>query len=204
MKKLLPLAAAAVTAFSVFSAPVQSAQLSVDVDITLPEILILYCYQAVNVDVSAAQLATLMSESGLTFAAEGSGSGQAATSALTLSPTAVTPDTVTTTDVDVDLDATTDAGATLANPTLNLNNVCAVRGLVTGGSVNVTIPTSPASLANGASSIGTTNWTGPGSVTVGLGTPTAINISADLNLSGVTLPGTHSSATALVVSAAIP
>ena len=202
MKKLLA-CAAALTMATAPVAPVRAASLNIDVDITLPQILILYCYDAVDVNIGPAAMATLLNTPTLTFAAEGT-NGTAATAQITgVAPTVTAPNATT---VQAALPALGASPApTLGSKTLTINNICAVRGLVTGGSINVTA-TGPTTLTNGASSIGLgATWTGGTGLSVSLGTATAVNLSTTADFSGVTVPGTHSNATSdLVVTASLP
>lgn len=195
-KFLAAVSAAALIAFPISSA--RSADVDIDVDITLPEVLILYCYNAVNVNISQTQLAALLN-TGLTFDANGTASSTALGDAGS-----TTPATVNATSVVVNLSATGTAAdlPTLGSKTLQLNNICAVRALATTG-VNIAV-TGPATVTSGSSSIALTSWGGTLTAgTVSLGTATAVNVSATMDLTNLTALGTHSSTTDVTVTATL-
>lgn len=177
-KFIKSVAAAAVLATS--ATGVQAATLSTDVDVQLPSIIALSCFDSVTVNVSA---------SGLEAALSSGTTGLGATTVNTLAA-----------DLGADSHATvTGAGTTVD---LNLNNVCAFRALVrSGASVTVSEAADPR-LLNGTDFIDATGITlDTGNLSedvttgLGLGAPaTPISVTVPLDLSDATTPGTYSKA----------
>jgi len=180
MTKLIKsVAAAAVLATSVTGT--HAATLSTDVDVSLPSIIALYCYDSVEVNVTAAGLTAALS--GL---AEETGLGNAEVTDFTGNLGASSNDLV---------------GAIASTVDLNLNNVCAFRALVGTSGVSVAVSqdngtTLPHDTVAGAS-IEAANavLTTAATVTTGLGlaaAPTPISVKLPLDLSDATAAGTYS------------
>lgn len=185
-KFIKSVAAAAVLATSASGA--QAASLSTDVDVSLPSIIALYCYDSVSVNVSANGLSAAL---GAAPNATGTGLGAA---------------TVTALDSDLGADAQGAVAAMGSSVDLKLNNVCAFRALVTNG-VDITVdPAATPTLTNAAG--GEIDATGitlitPGTVSAGLGlgvAATPISVNVPLNLANASAPGTYSKADLFTVT----
>jgi len=177
-KFIKSVAAAAVLATS--ATGVQAAELSTDVDVSLPEIIALFCYDSVVVNVSA---------DGLTAALGG-----------TLTSTGLGEATVENFTGDLGASSSGSLEAPDTEVNLQLNNVCAFRALVeTGVSVSVAEAADPV-LVNEDVETAVINAAGielssDEEVTEGLGlaaAPTPISVTVPLDLSGATAPGTYS------------
>ncbi len=175
-KFIKSVAAAAVLATS--STGVQAASLSTDVNVQLPSIIVLSCFDAVSVNVGAAGL-----QAALLIDSLEEGLGEAEANSLTANLDAAAEVTEVGTEVD-----------------LNLNGVCAFRALVADGVTVEVEEATDATLVNGDDSIdasGITLASGNTSddVTAGLGlgvAPTPISVTIPLDLSDATAPGTYS------------
>jgi len=198
MKNLMKsVAAAAVIATSATGAVAQQASLSTDVSVSLPEVIVLSCFDSVAVNVSAAALSTA------------AGIGDTEEVLAGVAETAVGTDGQLT----VGLDAASGAAAINSAVNLAINNVCAFRALVTNG-VDVTVAngTGVNSLdlvgSTGGESIGfgTVALTTAASVpatSLGLGVaPTPISVSVPLDLANATAAGTYTAADAFTVTVA--
>lgn len=172
-------AAAAVLATS--ATGTHAASLSTDIDVDLPSIIALYCYDSVTVDVSAAGL----------------------TAALGGAPETAGLGGKTITSFSDDLGAASNTAITAPNTTvdLQLNNVCAFRALVSNG-VGVSVAQNAtaldhatdttASIGIPAAGVALTSAT---SVTTGLGlgaAPTGIDVKVPLDLTNATASGVYS------------
>lgn len=159
-----------------------AAELSTDVDVSLPSIIALYCYDQVSVGVTAA---------GLT-AALGAGSGENGLGNATISS------------FEGALDASSLVGNTAytTDVNLNLNNVCAFRALVGADGVSVAVTqgataadTTLVNAAGGTIAAAGATLTSDATVTTGLGlgaAATPISVRIPLDLSDATAPGTYS------------
>jgi len=172
-------AAAAVLATS--ATGVQAASLSTDVDVQLPSIIALYCYDSVSVNVGAAGLE----------AALGAGPVSLGASAE-----------VTSLTQDLGASSSTASAEAVSSVNLNLNNVCAFRALVTNGvDVAVTQP-EDSRLMNGTAFIdaaGITLASGDTTdvVNTGLGlaaAATPVSVVVPLDLADATAPGNYAKA----------
>jgi len=171
-------AAAAVLATS--ATGTHAASLSTDVDVSLPSIIALFCYDSVTVNVDANGLNAALG------AAPTGGLGSATV-------TSFTPD----------LDAASNAPAAPGTDVdLRLNNVCAFRALVTNG-VDVAVSQNATAMAHGsvegaqidvaANSIALHNTAA--TINTGLGltaAPTPISVVVPLDLANATAPGSYS------------
>ncbi len=208
MRKFVRVACAAMALAAAMPSGAKAASVTVDVDVTLPQLLLLYCYSDVSVTVPAQQLANLVG-AGVTVTAEGTAPGGAAGDTSTLGATSSNA-TVSGSDLDVTLNATGGVSTTgLTTATLNLNNVCAVRGLANSAvsiGIGGTSETSLSSTSSGSISI--TGYTpSPTSATISLGSPTAINVAMGLDLSGVTGAGNFAmsgTGNKMIVTATLP
>ncbi len=177
-KFIKSVAAAAVLATSATGA--HAASLSTDIDVELPSIIVLSCFDSVNVNVSA---------SGLEAALGGAAVGLGATSTSTLVSDLGADASATVTGFDSSVD-------------LNLNNVCAFRALVSSGARVTVAEASDPRLLNGTAFIdasGVTLASGATTedVTSGLGlgaAATPISVVVPLDLSDATEPGTYTKA----------
>lgn len=185
-KFIKSVAAAAVLATS--STGVYAATLSTDVNVQLPSIIVLSCFDSVTVNVSAA---------GLEAALSTSTGGLGATTINSL-----------TADLGADSNATVTGAGTEVD--LNLNNVCAFRALVqNGASVTVSEAATPR-LENGSDFIDATGITlASGNLSddvttgLGLGAPaTPISVTIPLDLADATAPGTYSKADLFTITVA--
>jgi len=178
MTKLIKaVAAAAVLATS--ATGTNAAELSTDVDINLPSIIALYCYDSVAVNVTAG---------GLT-AALGAGTGA----------TGLGSASITSFSDDLGADDAIGATAYSTEVDLNLNNVCAFRALVGESGVSVAVSQGEAEDASGAT------LTSAATVTTGLGlgvAPTAVSVQIPLDLSDATAPGVYSKTDLFTVTVA--
>jgi len=178
-KFIKSVAAAAVLATS--ATGVQAAELSTDVDVSLPEIIALFCYDSVVVNVSA---------DGLTAALGG-----------TLTSTGLGEATVENFTGDLGASSSGSLEAPDTEVNLQLNNVCAFRALVeTGVSVSVAEAADPV-LVNedvetaviNAAGIELSSDAEVDAADLGLAVaPTPIDVTVPLDLSGATAPGTYS------------
>ena len=179
-----------------------AASVGVSVDITIPSVMILYCFTGVNVNVSATDLATV------------AGAASGAVTTGTAPTVSITP---TTGSIDATLTGLNTAGTNLSSVTLTLNDVCAYRAI--GTDVDVTLP-------GGASFSGTLSDGGTSAITMsnplvqvassgfassqsgvaasGLGTPVSIDLRATLDLSGVTSAASHTGGLITVQAVANP
>ncbi|MBU2533935.1 MAG: hypothetical protein KKB37_14435 [Alphaproteobacteria bacterium] len=116
----------------------KAASLDVDVDITLPGFLVLYCYDNIDINISAANLSTAL--------------GVTAGSSALVPPTGT--QTATSGTITNDLDIAADTNTSLTTTVdLELQNICAVRGIGTSGSTaDITISGVASTLSGGASS----------------------------------------------------
>lgn len=185
-KFIKSVAAAAVLATS--ATGVQAASLSTDVDVSLPSIIALYCYDSVSVNVSANGLSAAL---GAAPNATGTGLGAA---------------TVTSLDSDLGADAEGAVSSMASSVNLDLNNVCAFRALVTNG-VDVTVAqaTDPKLLnaAGGEIDADGISLLSAGSVSTGLGlgvAATPISVRVPLDLANASAPGTYSKADLFTVT----
>jgi hypothetical protein len=176
-KFIKSVAAAAVLATS--ATGVQAASLSTDVDVQLPSIIALYCFDSVSVNVGAAGLE----------AALGAGPVSLGASAE-----------VTSLTQDLGATSSTESTNAASSVNLNLNNVCAFRALVTNGvDVAVTQP-ADSTLTNGTAFIdaaGITLASGETTdvVNTGLGlaaAATPVSVVIPLDLADATAPGSYS------------
>lgn len=184
----------------------QAASVSIDIDVQLPEILVLYCYSDVSVTITSGVFSTI-------FAAGSTADPDGAYVTLATNPDASTSGA----NLDVDLDATTDPaiGTPTTTATLNLNDICAVRGITSDGTVDVTA-TGPTQFdpgtaggtaltgADGTGSIAVGTITASTAGTVSLGALTAINVSMPLDFANVTGAGNFAVNNPLVVTASFP
>ncbi len=178
-KFIKSVAAAAVLATS--ATGTQAATLSTDVDVSLPSIIALYCYDAVTVNVTAA---------GLTAALDGE-------------PTTAGLGSATVSEFTGELGASSNGaiGAIDPNVDLQLNNVCAFRALVGAAGVSVAVTqvngTTLSHASDPAASIGAAgaSLTTPATVNTGLGlaaAPTPVSVKIPLDLTNATAPGVYS------------
>lgn len=205
MSRFLREAAAILTglAFGLTAAHgVKAQSLNVDVDIDFPSIVILYCYDTVEVNFTATSLLTTL---GVSSTTEG-------TATQTVAATETSPVGGLTTGTA--LNTLSPAAVTGFNSVpMDLNGVCAVRAVGTGGDVQVDLAlTANTTLINGTSEIEVTGITGrdggtsAGSssgafsgatfalATSGFATPQFIDVQLDLDLTNTTAAGVHSSA----------
>lgn len=150
----------------------RAASVDVDVDITLPNFLVLYCYDNISVSFTAAQLEAAL---GVTSnSATVSGTPTITSAAGTITAT---------------LDIATDAPSLTTSANLVLKNVCGVRALSSTGNVSISIPskadTLTASGGTGTISVGTVApSTTSLALTGGLGTVNPFDVTMPLDLSG--------------------
>lgn len=177
-KFIKSVAAAAVLATSATGA--QAASLSTDVDVSLPSIIALYCYDSVSVSVDADGLTAALGDAPVT-----AGLGSTSIDSFT---------------ADLGADANGGIVAPATSVDLQLNNVCAFRALVTSGvSVSVAEAADP-TLVNATVPAAVINATGvelttAAEVTTGLGlaaAPTPISVKVPLDLTDASAPGTYS------------
>lgn len=209
-------AAAAFAAASLAGAGAAQAQatLQTDIDIDFPSIIILNCFDEIDVSFTGAQLLAALGVASNTVAS-GTGTTTAVDNAGALEgdagPLLATP------------------GGTVSSVLLNLNGVCAVRAVGTGGVVNADLTLDDGTLTGAGGSTIAVNalngrdggstaagsggaWSattgGPTDFTVatnGLGQLSFIDVQLDLDLSGVTAAGEHSGAAdTFTVSVAAP
>lgn len=160
--------------------PAQSADIAVDIDITLGELLILTCYDDVTVNLTGAQLATAM----------GFATGvDAITASTTVAPTGA-------------LGALThdfglpngDEATVTTSLTLNLNNMCGVRAIDNDGTVQLSVSAGTSfTLTNGTDSLPVTGVATSSATATGvsLGTLTPFGVTMGLDFSGVGTSGTY-------------
>ena len=169
-------AAAAVLATS--ATGTHAATLSTDVDVSLPSIVALYCFDSVSVGIDAGGLTTALN--GLTSA----GLGEA---------------TINSFAADLGADADTGIASPATTVNLDLTNVCAFRALVANG-VTVTVeqaadPTLANATPGAEIDADGISLLSAASVTTGLGlaaTPTPISVRVPLDLANATAPGSYS------------
>ena len=185
-KFIKSVAAAAVLATS--ATGTHAASLSTDVDVSLPSVIALFCFDSVSVDVTAA---------GLRAALGGLGEETVLTGAATL-----------TSFSDNDLGATGAAGTANTEVELELNNVCAFRALVEDG-VDVTVTRnsttldsddadSSASIAVGTIELATDEEFD--AEDLGLAVLEPISVTIPLNLANATSTGSYSQADLFTVT----
>ncbi len=186
MRKLLTAACiAALTAFGPINSA-KAASVDVDVDITLPSFLILYCYDNIAINIDPADLGTALgatNDSGVSISGAAGPSGGYTSAAGTI-----------TADMDIG-SATTTLTQTVD---LVLQDTCGVRAIASGGTATITVPSNASTLEGGvgAGTIGVTSVTtsdsGAGglSITGGLGTLNTFDVTMSLNLSNVIQAGT--------------
>lgn len=173
--------AAAVLALG-FSLPSQSqAQLDVDVTIGVNDIIILYAYTDLTVDIPAASLESLLSLPGTCTGLEcdeGTGSVSASDNGGTL-------------EADFNLSSTL-GGADLTQVPLTLQNVWAVRG-ISDGNINIVVSLENGTLSNGGSQIVINSATpsNTGFAAPGLGSEVVGDVDTEVDLSGVSTSGAH-------------
>jgi hypothetical protein len=170
MRKILSAAALCVAlAFSPASGA-HAASLNVDVDITLPNFLVLYCYDDISVSFTAGQLETALGVTGGGVTVSGTPTVSAAAGQITAA-----------------LDIATEAPAITTTTNLLLQNVCGVRALSSTGSVSVGITSFASSLVssggNGSIAVNSvTPSTASLALTGGFGTVTPFNVTMALDL----------------------
>lgn len=173
------------------------AQVTVDVDIDLPDFLVLYCYSAIDVTIGAAAISTALTDG------DAHDSGVGVTPAQSVTPTA-SGSTLTATVGNL----TTDMGTLTTTATLELDDICAVRGITSTGQAAASIDgTSPltAFTDGGTSTIGASGVVvSTAAPDVTLGTPTPFGVSMDLDFSSTTTSGIYQADNDLVVVATAP
>lgn len=186
-KFIKSVAAAAVLATS--ATGTHAASLSTDVDVSLPSVIALYCYDSVTVNVDA---------DGLTAALGGTLDGTAGLGSATIDSFVA------------DLEADSNGGIVAPDTSvdLQLNNVCAFRALVANG-VEVTVAeAADPTLVNGTTPAAVIDASGislssDATVTTGLGlaaAPTPISVTVPLDLTDATAPGSYSKAELFTVT----
>lgn len=182
--------------------PAQAASLNVDVDIIWPSILILYCYSDVDITVTSAVLAELVTgtangDQGIAVAGPGTANATVSGTGLTADVNLGSPDTDLAPGVD------------LSNLALTIQDVCAIRAIQTNGGSGVQVSiayTANTTLTNGGT--GTITLTGTPQVQIngggfgspatftpsGLGTTDAVDVQLILDASSADEAGTYSSA----------
>lgn len=191
MRKFLT--AACIAALAAFG-PINSARaasVDVDVDITLPSFLILYCYDNIAINIDPADLGTALgatNDSGVSVSGAGGPSGGYTSAAGTIT---------------ADMNIAADAGTTLT-PTVDLvlQDTCGVRAIASGGTATITVPSFEATLeasggagngAIGVTSVTTSDSGANGlSITGGLGTLNTFDVTMSLNLATVIAADTFS------------
>lgn len=180
-------------------APVQAASVTTDVDINLPSILILFCYDEIDVTITAANLATLM--------VGGAATGDdAATTALGTTTPAVVGTNLEGTVITLSSALNVNEDAVF----LNLLEVCGIRAIGNGNGVDVSVAlTANTTLANttGAGSIlidqAQTRANGGGAfaatynipdASLGLGNLNLVDVQLELDLTSASEAGDYSSA----------
>lgn len=188
MKNLVRAVAMLIAAFSFSTQANAQASVDIDVDITLSSFAILYCFNDIDVTVTGATLARL-AETSL-------GAGAATENAVAVTATQAVAGTFNAGDIDATMDIANNLPATssdLSSVNLNLNNVCAVRGLLSAAEdVDVTVANTGGPLVGPTSNI-TVNGITATPATIGsltLGTPTTIDVVMDLDMSAVDQTGT--------------
>lgn len=197
-KKALATVAAAAT----LSSPAYAAELETDIDVTLPSIIVLSCYDSVDVNVTAAGLLTAMGTTvdattadGGTIdgGAAGSITATGAAGELTADATALT---VGTADTDVKL---------------NMTNICAFRAIGAANGVTVSVATTtnttldgpsgtsivvsdPKTRENGGGAFSGTSYD-VAAADLGFGSVKGVDVQVELDLSGANVAGDYSSST---------
>ena len=172
--------------------PARAADVVVDFDINLPEILILSCYSGFTVDISTDNLTSALGLSSDSFQVSGSPSVSVAGVGDPMVATFGVPGSPITTPAD------------LANMPLNFVNLCAIRAI--GGSTHsISTSTSFATGAhwtNDTSSIGLVSATATPASTIptGLASPIAVNVDTVLDMTGAALDGTYDGASITVTA----
>lgn len=176
------------------------AQLNTDIDIDFPSIIILNCFDRIDVDVTGDQLLAAI---GVTGSTNGAATATQTSGAATATNNAG----------DLEADAGTLAatpGGSVSAVNLNLNGVCAVRAVGTGGVVETSLAINDGALNLNASTItvaairgrdgGTTAAGGGGAftgafpfdvATAGFGSLSYIDVQLELDLAAVTEAGVH-------------
>jgi len=198
MSKFVKTVAAAAVLSSLASTPSRAATLQTDVDVTLPSVIALYCYDEVDVNVTAA---------GFVSAVGGTNGSKQTTGGFSATPTAAAGEwNVAVTGLDTD----SAAGVIDTDVNLNMTGVCAFRA-ISGTGVTVSIATQNATLAGTTAgnsiTVGTAvardNATGGAyaasypvaASSLGWGTVRNIDIQLPLDLANAGAEGTYSSAT---------
>jgi hypothetical protein len=191
MRKFLM--AACVAALAAFG-PIhgtKAASVDVDVDITLPSFLILYCYDNIAINIDPADLGTALgatNDSGVPLSGVAGPSGGYTSAASTIT---------------AQMNIAADAGANLATTVdLVLQDTCGVRALASGGTATITVPSNAGTLeaaggaGNGSIAVSsvTTSDSGPSGLTLtgGLGTLNTFDVTMSLDLAGVIAADTFS------------
>lgn len=183
--------AAAVLALG-FSLPSQSqAQMDVDVTIGINEIIILYAYTDLTVDIPAAALESILSPSGTCSGSidcdQGADSATASFNAGSL---------------EADFNLSSSLGTSPSNVPVVLQNVWAVRG-ISDNQLAVDVTLGDNTLSNGGSTITVNSVASSGSQVSGgfpapgLGSEEVGDVSMDLDLSAVDAAGNHTAAGAV-------
>lgn len=182
--------AAVVVAFGLTISQQSHAQasLDVDVDIDVGEIVILYSYTAIEVDVPASELGSLLDTSGCNTFASG---------ACDLAGTAISATEDGTGNFEADVN-TASVGSFADTPNLVLQNAWAVRGIVADGNqiqVSVALGSSPVSLADSSgdsqidvTGVSTSNGTFD---PPGLSNEEVGDVTLNLDLAGLERAGLH-------------
>ena len=207
MKNRVWAACAALLFAAALPSGAKAASVNVDVDITLPQVLLLYCYSDVSVTVPGAALANLGATS-LSLTAGTNGVEAGDSSLLGSTSQTATNSSGTTLDVNLSASGVSD-GSGFSTATLNLNNVCAVRGLASSN-VAVSVDAASDTVLTGpgtGNTITVNSYTpSPTSTAVTLGSATQIDVALALNLSSVNGPGNFAMAGSnkMIVTATLP
>lgn len=193
MRKLLCVLTVAAAALVGYAPKLHAASVGVDVDITLSSILILYCYNDINVTITGAALAEVLH--GSATYSDGNGFAKGGVTA-----TANGASTALEADLGITSDTTNTAfSGNLASVDLDLLNICAVRAIASSATgVTVGAVLNNGTLSGTSSnitivSVGVTPATiGTGSL--GLGTLNPIKATLELNLSTADLAETYTGA----------
>ncbi len=166
-----------------------AASVDVDIDITLPSILILYCYDDIALSLSTADLATAL---GVTNDSGASVNGVGGPTGYTAAPGTVT----------ADMDLTGSAPGVTTTIDLVLTDTCGVRAIASGGTATITVPSFEPTLeaaggvANGSITVNSVTTSDAGlnglTLTGGFGTLNTFDVTMNLDLSGVVAADTFS------------